>query len=384
MPQIQVRLKKKKAVVKIRLNKNEYIDSNRLQFPVYSPSFISPQKVKHTHLVYELENVLSLKEYIAHAAGNKFEILRNMIQTLYPCCSMEQYWQIILTDPSYIFVNENGQFCFLCVPVSSFEMHFNLQKMILDICKEDFVLNTSGLMENLYKNDCRTADAILESILSTSGAKTRDSADYSGTTLLNSQDNIGTTLLTNRNKNETTLLNEQETNESIHVEEIKFPDAEAVPLAGTTLLTCDKEQLLAPFAYTDQSASGPQEENSFSAEEVSRFRSGMTTLLNDNPSKIKKPQFVLERRADGERYRICESGFKIGAKAEYVDLCIQNNKAVSSYHALFVIRNNRCFVRDNMSTNGTFVNGTEMQPFEEYPIKSGDEISIADEIFLLI
>ena len=57
------------------------------------------------------------------------------------------------------------------------------------------------------------------------------------------------------------------------------------------------------------------------------------------------------------------------------------NPAVSRSHADIIWRNNEYFIRDNYSTNGTFVNMTTITSNQEIKIKHEDEIVLANEVF---
>lgn len=57
-----------------------------------------------------------------------------------------------------------------------------------------------------------------------------------------------------------------------------------------------------------------------------------------------------------------------------------SNICSSRHHCDLIVRNDRLFVRDLGSTNGTFVNG---QPVEFAELKVGDVLSVAGESFML-
>lgn len=83
-----------------------------------------------------------------------------------------------------------------------------------------------------------------------------------------------------------------------------------------------------------------------------------------------------------EAATIDHTDYKIGKERKNVDFCIMDNTAISRIHASIVIRNDAYFIVDNRSTNYTFVNGKRIQPGREIPLRSGDEIVMADEEFV--
>jgi hypothetical protein len=55
---------------------------------------------------------------------------------------------------------------------------------------------------------------------------------------------------------------------------------------------------------------------------------------------------------------------------------------VSSYHARIIVKNNRIFIEDLKSTNGTFKNGTKIDGIEE--LLNGDTLEIGRTMFKVI
>lgn len=120
-----------------------------------------------------------------------------------------------------------------------------------------------------------------------------------------------------------------------------------------------------------------EEEEEFSEEEFleEEFRGDSPTLLLDpiaygvwrlRPLTEGMPEFVIGKE-----------GFLVGKKKELVDGYIGKD-TVSRVHSRFDLRNGCLFVTDANSTNGTFVNGTAVEPGEEREIFSGDRILFAD------
>lgn len=73
--------------------------------------------------------------------------------------------------------------------------------------------------------------------------------------------------------------------------------------------------------------------------------------------------------------------FRIGKEKSHVDYFVQNNSAVSRLHADIITRGNQYFVKDNNSTNRTFINGQELTPETENEIFDGDKLTLANEVF---
>lgn len=89
----------------------------------------------------------------------------------------------------------------------------------------------------------------------------------------------------------------------------------------------------------------------------------------------------LIRLSTFDRADINKPVFRIGKERSYVDFFVQNNSAVSRLHADIITRENRYFVKDNNSTNHTYINGQELTPETENEIFDGDELTFANEVF---
>jgi FHA domain len=77
---------------------------------------------------------------------------------------------------------------------------------------------------------------------------------------------------------------------------------------------------------------------------------------------------------DGEDFRIYAGYNRIGANP-VCDIQIQDD-TVSGSHAIIVYRDGRCLIKDDLSRNGTYVNGREIG--EAYPLQSYDQVRIGN------
>jgi hypothetical protein len=102
----------------------------------------------------------------------------------------------------------------------------------------------------------------------------------------------------------------------------------------------------------------------------------------ENSQEIHLPQQFFVRTKTGERINIDKAEFKIGHKASDVDYAVSDNSAISRVHCVITKRNGVCFVRDNKSTNGTFVNGSELPLGKEQFLTNGASVILGDEEFI--
>lgn len=103
-----------------------------------------------------------------------------------------------------------------------------------------------------------------------------------------------------------------------------------------------------------------------------------TSLLSEGP-QITYPYLI--RKNSFDRMDINKPVFRIGKERSYVDCFVANNNAISRIHADIITKNNSFFVKDENSTNGTYVNGNRLSPNEEVQVFDGDIITFANEEF---
>jgi hypothetical protein len=100
------------------------------------------------------------------------------------------------------------------------------------------------------------------------------------------------------------------------------------------------------------------------------------------PGNVPTPRQFFVRVKTGEQINIDKAEFKIGHKASEVDYAVSDNSAISRVHCIITKRNGVCFVRDNRSTNGTFVNGSELPLGKEQFLTNGASMILGDEEFI--
>ena len=82
----------------------------------------------------------------------------------------------------------------------------------------------------------------------------------------------------------------------------------------------------------------------------------------------------------GVDFRIKEGKNSIGQNSTN-DITI-NDDMVSNVHALLLCRNDKFVIRDEMSSNGTFINGQEISPSQPIDIQDGDELKFGKTTYL--
>ena len=82
----------------------------------------------------------------------------------------------------------------------------------------------------------------------------------------------------------------------------------------------------------------------------------------------------------GVDFRIKEGKNSIGQNS-INDITI-NDDMVSNVHALLLCRNDKFVIRDEMSSNGTFINGDEISPSQPVDLQDGDELKFGKTTYL--
>ncbi|MGH9769899.1 MAG: FHA domain-containing protein [Blastocatellia bacterium] len=106
-----------------------------------------------------------------------------------------------------------------------------------------------------------------------------------------------------------------------------------------------------------------------------------TMVMADQSSQLRKSKgrivgwlVTYSHNPDGEDYHIYAGYNRIGANP-VCDIVLQDD-TVSGSHSIIVYRDGRCLIKDDLSRNGTFVNGREIT--EAHPLQSYDQIRIGN------
>ncbi|MBQ9278747.1 MAG: FHA domain-containing protein [Lachnospiraceae bacterium] len=101
------------------------------------------------------------------------------------------------------------------------------------------------------------------------------------------------------------------------------------------------------------------------------------TLLN-----APKAMPYLIRVNTEERIMLNKATFKIGKASRGVDYSVSGNGAVSRQHAVIIQKDGVCYIKDNKSTNHTYVNDKEVEEGKEEILTHDSTIKLGDEEFL--
>lgn len=90
----------------------------------------------------------------------------------------------------------------------------------------------------------------------------------------------------------------------------------------------------------------------------------------------------LIRESTEERIMLNKAIFKIGKATRGVDYTVGGNGAISRQHAFIIQKDGVCYIKDNKSTNHTYVNGKRVEDGAEEILTHDSIVRLADEEFM--
>ena len=159
-------------------------------------------------------------------------------------------------------------------------------------------------------------------------------------------------------------------------------EAEAAAEAATTEAPVEEK--------TDKKAKKAEEK---SAAEVAAEAEAGTERANAQPTEVVNNTIVstqgaaikinpyLIRNDNHERIMITKAVFKIGKASRGVDYHIGGNSAISRQHCVILRKDDGYYLKDNKSTNHTYLDGRQLEPNEEALLKNKAVIRLGDEDF---
>ena len=97
---------------------------------------------------------------------------------------------------------------------------------------------------------------------------------------------------------------------------------------------------------------------------------------------VPKAMPYIVRVNTGERVMINKAVFKIGKAGRGVDYHVGGNGAISKVHIIIYQREDGCYLKDNKTTNGTYLNGQRLDDNGEMKLSNDAMISIGGEDFI--
>lgn len=158
--------------------------------------------------------------------------------------------------------------------------------------------------------------------------------------------------------------------------------------SATDELTADDKPADAPVNPADKDVNPDDAADEKAAQKGAKPKSN--SILSKTVDDVQKSNTLLNapkvnpyliRVNTEERIMLNKTTFKIGKATRGVDYTISGNGAVSRQHAVIIQKNGVCYIKDNKSTNHTYVNGKIIAEGAEEILTHDSVIKLGDEEF---
>lgn len=127
--------------------------------------------------------------------------------------------------------------------------------------------------------------------------------------------------------------------------------------------------------------SGSEEVSVKEEKTVEEEKSAETVKANTLLNAPKAMPYLIRVNTE-ERIMLNKATFKIGKASRGVDYSVSGNGAISRQHAVITQKDGVCYIKDNKSTNHTYVNDKEVEEGKEEILTHDSIIKLGDEEFL--
>lgn len=218
---------------------------------------------------------------------------------------------------------------------------------------------------------------------------TAEAKDYEQTAVLTAQDMYsyqGNSDDSERLKAEEMFSNAEE--ERIRAEKVSSQYADEIRRAREQEMHAEEARMQAEFAARKNAEEAKRQAGlaKLKAEEAKRLSEQPDeeppTTLFSNRTLVTGSKPTLTRKTTGESVQINKQVFCIGKADQGVDYKVTGNKSISRRHAYITSINGTHYLRDNNSTNHTFLNGTQVYSNVDVAIPDNSVIRLSNEEFI--
>lgn len=218
---------------------------------------------------------------------------------------------------------------------------------------------------------------------------TAEAKDYEQTAVLTAQDMYsyqGNSDDSERLKAEEMFRNAEE--ERIRAEKVSSQYADEIRRAREQEMHAEEARMQAEFAARKNAEEAKRQADlaKIKAEEAKRLSEQPDeeppTTLFSNRTLVTGSKPTLTRKTTGESVQINKQVFCIGKADQGVDYKVIGNKSISRRHAYITSINGTHYLRDNNSTNHTFLNGTQVYSNVDVAIPDNSVIRLSNEEFI--
>ncbi len=98
-------------------------------------------------------------------------------------------------------------------------------------------------------------------------------------------------------------------------------------------------------------------------------------------TRTTKKAWIVRVKTD-EIISLKQDRIKLGRSETMADYQLLGNSSIGRVHAMVLNRDEKYYIVDNNSKNGTFLNSKKLDPDSEYELADGDSIRLANEMFV--
>lgn len=393
MSKLKVKIKDSQILVKSKLDKTIVI--NQREVELFNSKFIRglmrPKVVGNKKIEYSASGSITLQKYLQSGISKKdfYVVFAQLIE----CVKKIEHYGLninnLVMDTEYTFYNEiTREVQFLYQPLNNPNIENNIFSYIYRIASET-VLNLDE--SNAFLNDlvsfCNSVQVFSIAVIEAYINKVYPQV-YKTVKKMQPGDsvNLNPTGRTYFEKKYDTVVDGEDTNRFVddnknnkksyvYVKEILNNKMSSYDQDTNILSNNDTYEVGTDLLIEEEKASS----GSYDYEEGTTVLDGSegTTVLQTNI----QPFPYLIRLNAYEKIVVNKPVFRIGKEKSYVDYFVMNNNAVSRIHADIITQNGQYFIKDNNSTNHTFVNGTMVPLNQKVQIFDGDAIMLANEPF---
>lgn len=338
------------------------------------PERILPLHVLRMDGAIEIYYDISSKQTLKDCAGRvklSFEVIKKLFEDISQMMKEVKNYMLdmgcVILSLEYIYTKE-GDFYFCYCPWGKGEVLTSFRNMLEEVLGLLDYHDTKGveLAYHLYQEACK-GTLCIEKILEEHDEKTENMK------ILSEEE-----LYSNYEKNVELWGEDSLEVNKLHKEENEIDKKKGILQRVINFFLKKEETPKAEeeIALREDRSYGFSHEakEEYSYTELLRPSESGTVLLGNMPCGRWKLRPLF---SGGEEFFVSGDDFLVGKKRDSVDGFI-GRETISRIHSRLFVKGNRLFITDANSTNGTFVNGIQIQPGEEVEIFQGDRILFAD------
>lgn len=109
-----------------------------------------------------------------------------------------------------------------------------------------------------------------------------------------------------------------------------------------------------------------------------------TDFEDDKTVRISRNLAILLHPAEQKAYKLKSPKITLGRSQIRCDVAIEGNDSISKVHAIIRQTKQKCYIEDANSSNGTYVNGEQIDPGQQVPLDNPAIFQLNDETLILL